>query len=126
MPSIGNGASYTDPSTDRGMVRFLLNDTSAPAVFTDAEIDAVLTLEGDAVKLAAAQMIDTNASNEALASKVLRTQDLNVDGAKLAEALRAHARELRRQHYEDDEGDYFEVIDFPTGFRPELTEFEIP
>lgn len=119
---LGQGATY-DPSTDRGMVRFHLNDTSSPAVFTDDEVDAVLASEGGVVKLAAATMILANASNEALASKVLRTQDRSVDGAKLSDALRAHAAELRRQHYEDDEGgEFFDVIDFagPGDCGPEL------
>lgn len=116
MSTIGNGASYDDSLTnDRDMVRFHLNDTANPAVFTDREIDGILTREG-AVKLAAAAMIDANASNEALASKVLRTQDRSVDGAKLADALRKHATELRRQHFEDDDagGFAFDVVDFPT------------
>lgn len=117
---LGTGATY-DVSTPRGLVRFHLNDTSSPAVFTDDEIDAILAVEGGAVKLAAASMILANASNEALASKVLRTQDRSVDGAKVADALRAHAAELRRQHYEDDEaGEFFDVIDFGPGCGPEL------
>lgn len=116
MPSIGNGASY-DVATDAGMVRLLLNDTAGPAVFQDDEIAAFLALEGGNVKLAAAQAIDTNADNEALASKVLRTQDKNVDGAKLADALRARAAELRAQAAAEAEdgadGFYFDVVDFP-------------
>lgn len=107
-----------DPATDPGRVRLLLNDipTGAPpvAVFSDAEIQAFLDLEGGSVKRAAAQAIDTNATNEALASKVLRTQDVQTDGAKLAAAMREHADRLRAQADLEDEageGFFFDVID---------------
>lgn len=100
------------PGTDRGMVRLLLNDVASPWVFTDNEVDAFLALEGGSVKRAAAQAIDTNADNEALASKVLRTQDLQTDGAKLAQALHQRAESLRAQAVDDEEADgYFEIVD---------------
>lgn len=113
-----------DLTTDPGRVRLLLNDVeSSTAVFNDEEIEAFLALEGGSVKLAAAQAIDTNADNEVLASKVLRTQDLQTDGAKLSEALRARAKALRAQHEaetdSEDEG-FFEVIS-GTSDSPELT-----
>ena len=115
-----------DTSTDVGMVRLLLNDVDDDThVFTDAEIDAFLDLEAGNVKRAAAQAIDTNADDQALASKVLRTQDLTTDGAKLADSLRKRAAELRRQaDDEDQDGDgfFFGVVDV-TGpaYGPELT-----
>jgi hypothetical protein len=123
-----------DPDTDRGMVRLLLNDIpeadpdaegeALTAVFTDAEIDAFLRLERDSVKRAAAQAIDTNATNEALASKVLKDHDLTTDGAKLADAMRKHATVLRAQADRDDDlddGGFFETVDFGCSSRPELT-----
>ena len=113
-----------DPTTDSGMVRLLLNDVDdAARVFTDVEIDAFLTLEGGNVKRAAAQAIDTNATNEALASKVLRTQDLSTDGAKVAEAMRKHADRLRAQADADDansdEGAWFSIEPTGPALRPE-------
>jgi hypothetical protein len=47
--------SFTyDPATDRGRVRLLVRDTAeSGAVFTDAEIDALLDLANDSVLLAA-------------------------------------------------------------------------
>jgi hypothetical protein len=100
-----------DPSiAAAGGVRLLVNDVDeASPVFTDEEIAAFLTLEGGIVKLAAATAIDTNADNEALASKVLRTQDLSTDGAKVAQALHSRADMLREQHFSDDFT--FDVID---------------
>lgn len=102
-----------DPTTDTGLVRLLLNDVDdTDYVFTDVEITAFLTLEGGFVKLAAAQAIDTNADNELLASKVLKTQDLSTDGAKVADALHKRAQVLRDQHYAGLEDDgFFQVIE---------------
>jgi len=101
-----------DPSTPAGQVRLLLNDVDPDdEVFTDVEIAAFLLMENGAVKLAAAQAIDTNADNEALASKVLRSQDVATDGAKLADALRKRAQALRDQHYTELEDDgSFDII----------------
>jgi hypothetical protein len=117
----------TDPAAiadDTELVRLLINDVDEPtAVFQDEEIRAVLTLEGGAVKLAAARLIDTNAANEALASKVLRTQDLSTDGAKLALALQTFAQQLRREHAETLDGDgSFDLIDGPAS-HPEHTNY---
>lgn len=112
-------------SADGATVRLLISDLDADPVFTDAEIEAFLALEGP-VKLAAAQALDTMASNEAMVSKKIRTLDLQTDGPAVAASLRASATELRRQYYEDGPGE-FEVSTtlgtphFP--FSPELTEY---
>ncbi len=130
MPiSAGTSADQAEyvVTTSAGRVRLLLSDTDpAQWVFTNGEIDAFLALEGENVKRAAAQAIDTNASNEVLASKVLRTQDLTTDGAKLADALRKHAAELRAQADAEvqlsDDGIYFDLISPGHGCPPELTQ----
>jgi len=112
------------PGTDRGKVRLLLNDIGDPWVFSDAEIDAFLSMEGDSIKRAAALAIATNASNEALASKVLRSQDLATDGAKVAEVLLKHATDLRAQADADDEINdafFFDVVDLEGDCAAELT-----
>jgi hypothetical protein len=112
-----------DPATgdDITVMRLLLNDVDKnTAVFSDDELTVFLALEGGAVKLAAAQAIDTNATNEALASKVLRTQDLATDGAKLAQALHTFAESLRAQHFaalEDGEDGFLAVVEFDAGHR---------
>ncbi|WP_193613157.1 hypothetical protein [Nocardioides lijunqiniae] len=117
-----------DFTSKAGQVRLLLNDIDeGDFVFEDEEIAAFLLIEGDHVKLAAAQAIDTNASNEALASKVLKDHQLSTDGAKLADALRKHAAALREQHQaavdDADEG-YFDVIDIlGADCRPERTQY---
>jgi len=102
-----------DLSEDVGKVRLLLNDVDETTmVFDDVEIQAFLDLHDDQVFLAAAQAIDTNADNELLASKVLKTQDLQVDGAKVADSLRARATRLREQWAaEQDDGGFFDIVD---------------
>lgn len=114
-----------DLNTPVGLVRLLLNDIAAPWVFQDEEITAFLTLEGESVKRAAAQAIDANATNLVLASRVLRSQDLTTDGAKVADAMRAHAKALRVQADTDDndgDGFYFDIIGLNTDATgPELT-----
>ena len=115
-----------DPTTPLGQVRMLLNDVDVTSyVFTDAEIGAFLSMEGNSVKLAAAQAIDTNADNLVLASKVLRTQDLSTDGAKEADALRKRAALLRSQVAQaviDDDTFALMVVEFDGGCYPELAE----
>lgn len=105
-----------DYGTDAGKVRLLLNDIDeANLVFTDDEIAAFLALEDGNVKRAAAQAIDTHATNEAIVSKVLKTQDLSTDGAKVADAMRKHADRLRAQADADDDAadeGWFEIVDF--------------
>lgn len=86
-----------DYSGNLGRVRLLINDTDEDQVFSDEEIDAFLALEGDSVKLAAAQALDTIADDEALTSKVIRSQDLSTNGSAVAAGLRARAKELRTQ-----------------------------
>lgn len=119
-------------ATPNELVRFLVNDVRLGDVtgnaFSDLEIDGYLELEGGNVKRAAAQAIDTIADNEALASKVYRSQDVGTDGAKIADALRKRATALRAQADADDEAaddsSYFGLVNFAGPHRrgPELTE----
>ena len=95
-------ATYTyDPATDAGKVRLLIGDVligdANARVFSDEDIAALLSLESSDVRLAAAQALDSMASQEAMIQKVIRILDLSTNGAQTAAALRAHANELRRQ-----------------------------
>lgn len=112
-----------DYTTPAGQVRLLINDTvEADPVFADAEITAFLALEAGVVKRAAAQALDVIADDEVLTSKVIRTQDLTTDGAKVADSLRKRATALREQAAEEDEG-YFEIIPGGPSPHPELTSY---
>jgi hypothetical protein len=120
-----------DYTTDLGKVRLLIPDTDETnLVLADAQITALLAME-IYVKRAAAAAIDLIASNEVMVSKVIKTQDLATDGAKVSVELRARATELRRQVDEDDDATSgnIDIIDFRDPFtRPwrdhELTEPE--
>jgi hypothetical protein len=103
-----------DYTSNRDRVRLLINDDGDGGnVFPDAAIDAFLSMEGDNVKRAAAQALDTIADDEALTSKVIRSQDLSTDGASLAAGLRARAQELRRQAGGDPSGNLAPSGSFP-------------
>lgn len=90
-------ATY-DLSQDVGVVRLLCTDVAiATPILQDEDYTALLSLEGGDIKLAAAQALDTIATNEALTQKVLRILDLSTDGAKLADSLFKRAAALRAQ-----------------------------
>jgi hypothetical protein len=116
-----------DYTTDLGKVRLLISDVDETSpTLQDAQITAFLTMEGD-VKLAAAAALDTIARSEALVSKVIRTQDLQTDGPRLAAELRASASELRRQVFAgdtDDDGG-ITIVDFDP-YRAFTAELENP
>jgi len=97
-------------------VRLLMADNDpANRIFSTKQIAQFLRLNDGDVRRAAAQALDVIASNEAMVSKVIKTQDLSTDGAKVAEALRKQATELRRQA-DDGEGDAastgFEIAEY--------------
>jgi hypothetical protein len=85
------------PAGDVDTVRLLISDVGDPPIFTDLDIEAFLAMEGESIKLAAAQALDSIASNEALVSKRIRTLDLQTDGPAVAKSLREHATALRDQ-----------------------------
>jgi hypothetical protein len=101
------------------MVRLLISDTDpSNLTFADTDIDAFLTLAGQNVRLAAAEALDTMASNEVMVSKVIRTQDLQTDGAKVAAELRARAATLREQAGNYDASGNLFAFDI-ADYRPE-------
>lgn len=116
-----------DFTTPVGQVRLLINDVDETnLVFPEDQLTAFLTIEGGNVKRAAAQAIDSQATNEALALKVLKDHQVSTDGAKLADAMRKHAAALRAQADRSDEdsedGFFFDVVDIVgDGYGPELT-----
>jgi hypothetical protein len=115
-----------DYSSVVGQIRLLIPDveqlgdpanssTTAEYIFDDAQIQAFASLYSNNVKRAAAQAKLVLATSEALINKVIRTDDLQTDGAKLGAELRAQAVELNRQADQDDFADSydaFEIIDF--------------
>src|SRR5258705_78404 len=104
-------------TTELRRVRLLISDTDpATQIFGDVDLDDFLAMTADrSILRAAGQAFDTMASNEALVSKKIRTQDLQTDGPAVAAALRASAAELRRQADagEGDDGTVgFEIVEY--------------
>ena len=115
-----------DYATGIGQVRLLIPDTEqlenpadstadAEYIFDDHQIQAFLSMSNNSIKRAAAEAKMVLAASETLISKVIRTDDLQTDGAKLGAELRAQARELRAQAVEEetyDSYEEFEIVDF--------------
>jgi hypothetical protein len=114
--------------SDVDTVRLLIGDLLAPPgqLFDDDQLQAFLDLETANIKRAAADALDAIATSEVLVSKVITSQDVSTDGAKVADALRKGAAALREQADLDDErgdGFYFDVVEMGSGWIPELTEW---
>lgn len=91
---------------NRDRVRLLITDTNPEKqIFSNEEIDEFLAMNGDDVRLAAAEALETIATSEALTLKVIKLLDLTTDGAKLAETLMKRAEKLR-EHAEGNEEDF--------------------
>jgi hypothetical protein len=122
-----------DFSTELGRLRALIPDVDqsdfadsgeASYLFSDQHLNAFLALYSSStsqvgkVKRAAASALTAIATSEALISKVIRTEDLQTDGAKLATALLSAAGRLNREAEDDDEreddldGGGFAIVDF--------------
>jgi hypothetical protein len=114
-----SGVSPADFTTDTGRVRVLLGDTEATDVvagvgtymyFGDDEIAAFLTMYGENVKLATARAMETIAGSQALLLKSWSSDDLTVNGDKIAESLRKIAAQLREEALQDESNEYFNMI----------------
>jgi hypothetical protein len=113
------GVAPPNFTTDVGKVRALLGDTDPTDVaagegtymyFSDDEIGAFLTMYGDNVKLAAARCLETISSSQALLLKSWSSDDLTVNGDKVAESLRKLAAQLREEALQDESNEYFNMI----------------
>lgn len=117
-------------STAVQKVRILIPDTEqvfdGETLFSDAELEIYLEIGVSPLRAAGLAMIAIS-NSEAMISKVIRTQDLQTDGAKVAEAMRKNAETLFARADKEDEaanGFYFNIVDYNnTPTRPELTEF---
>lgn len=119
-------------------VRTLIPDKEAvfgpnedETMFSDEEVEDFLFVGGGNLKRAAAYANTAIATSEALISKVIRTQDLQTNGAQVADALLKKADRLFDEADKEDAQtnmDFFQIIDFREGWRaerPELTEWSV-
>lgn len=91
-----------DYSTPVGQVRLLTADLNeASFLVSDQVIEGYLALSRGPYR-AAASVLDAMATSEVLLAKVIKTQDVSTDGAKVAAELRAQAQALRVRADEED------------------------
>jgi hypothetical protein len=114
------------------VVRTLIPDTDAvfgaahnEYLFTDGQITDFLTVGAGSPIRAAAYANYAIATSEVLISKVITTQDLQTNGASVANSLINKANGLFQQADKIDAGqmnEFFDIV-FPSrgGYRPELT-----
>lgn len=110
--NMANDIFPNDPSTDLGKVRLLIADSEQKDydqdgrlryLLSDEDIEAYLALANGKVFAAAAAALYGIAANEALISKVIKTEDLQTDGAKLATELRLLSRDMNNRQIAEDE-----------------------
>ena len=118
-------------ATDIEKMRVLIPDAEQiydnDYLFDDDDLQTYLEVANGNPLRAAGYAVMAIATSEAIISKVIRTQDLQTNGATLAEALRKQA-ELLFKRADDDEakadGFYMNIVDYDGVWpRPELTEF---
>ena len=130
MAAVGTAASLDvfppDFGSVIGQVRALIPDVeqvdysdngTAEYMFTDAHLRGLYAIamgEGSArIYRAAASALRALAVSEGLIQKVIRTEDLQTDGAKLAGALLAGAKQLEDQaNAADEDSEIMMVVDF--------------
>lgn len=92
-----------EPTTDIGKVRMLIPDRVEDSpIFQDEEIDAYLSMNDSNVRRAAAEALETIASDEVMTLKVMSTLDLTTNGASVSSALLERAKVLRAKADDDD------------------------
>jgi len=117
-----DGIAPPDFTSNVGKVRVLLGDTDPVNVaggegeylfFSDTELEALLELHDDNVKLTAARCMETIAGSQALLLKSWSSDDLTVNGDRIAKELRELAKQLRAEAVAEESSDSFEMIAFP-------------
>lgn len=112
-----------DFSTPVGQVRALIPDIekvpnpndpygNPEYIFADDHLEAFLGLNDGDVYLAAADACEALGTSEAYIAKVITTEDLQTDGAKLMDSFTRRARHLRDRANEKGEGSFFDVTPY--------------
>lgn len=106
-------------------VRLLIPDLGDAPVFSNQQIESFLTLSGQKIFLAAALALEVIATDEALTYKIVRTDDLSVNGVTGADLLIQRAKGLRDTQTAQDTaaGEAFHLVfpEDPYPFPPEAT-----
>ncbi len=115
------GVAPVDLGSNVGKVRVLLGDTDPTNVsnnvgtylfFSDAELEAILGMYSDSPQMAAARCLDTIAGSQALLLKSWSSDDLTVNGDRIAKELRELAKQLRSEAMDAEGSEAFEIVAF--------------
>lgn len=115
------GVAPVDLGSNIGRVRVLLGDTDPTNVannvgeylfFSDAEIESILGMYSDSPQLAAARCLDTIAGSQALLLKSWSSDDLTVNGDRIAKELRELAKQLRAEAMQAEGSEAFDIVAF--------------
>lgn len=115
------GVAPVDLGSNIGRVRVLLGDTDPTNVannvgeylfFSDSEIEAILGMYSDSPQLAAARCLDTIAGSQALLLKSWSSDDLTVNGDRIAKELRELAKQLRAEAVQAEGSEAFDIVAF--------------
>lgn len=102
-----------DVTTDIGKVRMLIPDrVEDGAIFQDDEIGAYLSMNDSNVRRAAAEALETIASDEAMTLKVISTLDITTNGASTSSAIIERAKLLRKAADEADGAEDGGMLDY--------------
>ncbi len=115
-------AAY-DPTTNVGFVRMRVGDSTG-VLFSDEEINTMLTFEGDKLR-ASAFALETIATSQVLLLKAIKVLGLQTYGDRVGAELRLQAKAIRDQAVIVDANsgglwDNAEVIDTDFGWREKL------
>lgn len=115
------GVAPVDLGSNIGRVRVLLGDTDPTNIannvgeylfFSDAEIESILGMYSDSPQMAAARCLDTIAGSQALLLKSWSSDDLTVNGDRIAKELRELAKQLRAEAVQAEGSEAFEIVAF--------------
>lgn len=107
----------------------IFGDAENEYLFATEEIEGYLEIAGGSALRAAAFAMIAIANSEAMISKVIKTQDLTTDGAKVSEAMLKNAAMLLRRADDQEKLDnvfYMEIVGYDpewSSSQPELTEW---
>lgn len=126
------GTAPVDLNSNVGRVRVLLGDTDPSNVvgnvgeylfFSDEELTAILDMYDNSPRLAAARCLETIAGSQALLLKSWSSDDLTVNGDRIAKELREMAKQLRAEASAAEASEAFEIVPFnPCACTPEYAE----
>lgn len=106
-------------STDLGKMRLLIADTDIPdgAIFSDEELTALLTMEGNVVKAGAARALEVLAANKARLAVRVQRGGVSEDLTQVAKELRATAGQLRAEAEAESDDQAMAVFSSPSWER---------